>query len=161
MRIVSAILWGIVGVVVGAIEGGTFGWALGYVSVAIGTQIGAALGLLTGLIYGFLARKAGPNSLGSSRRRVSFERCAWCQGTGWEDKKKQRRCGTCEGEGRVVVSVPPQKCVTCKGKGRSFLKRKCQVCAGAGWEPYSLLSPAVARQIKPATSRRWLFPRSR
>jgi hypothetical protein len=60
-----------------------------------------------------------------------------------------------------VVSVPPHKCANCKGKGRSFLKRKCRVCAGAGWEAYNLLSPALARQLKPSTPRRWLFPRSR
>jgi hypothetical protein len=166
MRIASAFLWGMVGLIVGAIEMGTIGWATGFLSVERSVQIGAVLGLIIGLIYGFRTRAPEPASPDSGRAKVLFEPCAWCEGSGWEGKKKKRQCETCEGDGRVVVPVPPQKCSQCKGKGRSFLGRKCKACAGAGWENYSLMSPIPTPAAKPtaATSsapRRRLFPRTR
>jgi hypothetical protein len=157
MRVLSAILWSVVGAVAGAIEGGTFGWALEYVSVETGVLLGAALGLMAGLLYGFLAKKERFETSRSDRARVSLERCAWCQGSGWEDKRRRRRCETCEGEGRVVVVTPPRRCPRCKGKGRTFPGRKCKVCEGAGWEAYSLFYPAAVVRRAPAPAKRWPF----
>ena len=157
MRVLSAILWSVIGAGVGAIEGGTFGWTLAYVSVETGVQAGAVLGLIAGLIYGFLAKKERFETVRSSRGRVSFERCAWCQGTGWEDKKRRRRCETCEGEGRVVVAAPSYRCPRCKGKGRSFPGRKCKICEGAGWEAYSLFKPVAVLERKLPGPKRWPF----
>ena len=161
MRVLSAILWGVVGAVIGAIEGGTFGWALEYIPTETGVQVGAALGLIAGLIYGFLAKKERFEISRSGRAMVSFEQCAWCQGTGWGDKKRQRRCETCEGEGRVVVTAPSYRCPKCKGKGRVFAGRKCKVCEGAGWEAYSLFKPAPVLERKALLPKRRSFLRFR
>lgn len=161
MRVLSAILWSVIGTLVGAIEGGTFGWTLEYTSVETGVQVGAALGLIAGLIYGFLAKKERFGTGRSDRARVSFERCAWCQGSGWEDKKRRRRCESCEGEGRVIVAAPADRCPRCKGKGRAFPGRKCRVCEGAGWEAYSLFKPAPVLARKTPIPKRWPFLRLR
>ena len=161
MRVLSAILWGMIGTLVGAIEGGTFGWTLEYISVETGVQVGAALGLIAGLIYGFLAKKERFETGRSDRGSVSFEQCAWCQGSGWEDKKRQRRCESCEGEGRVVVAASSDRCPKCKGKGRSFPGRKCKVCEGTGWEAYSLFKPAPVLERNLPAPKRWPFLRLR
>jgi hypothetical protein len=113
--------------------------------------------LITGLIYGFLAKKERSGTVRSGRASVSFERCAWCQGAGWEDKKRRRRCESCEGEGRVIVAAPSDRCPNCKGKGRSFPGRKCKVCEGAGWEAYSLFKPALVLERKAPIPKRRPF----
>jgi hypothetical protein len=161
MRVLSAILWSMIGTVVGAIEGGTFGWTLEYTSVETGVQVGAALGLIAGLIYGFLAKKDRFETRRLDRARVFFERCAWCQGSGWEDKKRRRRCESCEGEGRVVVAAPSYRCPRCRGKGRSFPRRKCKLCEGTGWEAYSLFKPVARLERKLPIPKRWPFLRLR
>ena len=57
------------------------------------------------------------------------ETCAYCSGCG---KDFGKLCGSCGGQGSVLVAQPARKCAACSGCGKDFGK-PCPACKGAGW----------------------------
>jgi hypothetical protein len=152
LRILRGIFWALVWAVAGVIVGLTFGSALDQPLVWSATM-GAALAAGLGFIYGLLIpnNKQNEQSKQASKARFGLETCAWCKGTGLEDKRGGV-CVTCEGPGRVLVEQPARPCRRCRGKGRLLLGRSCPMCNGAGWSTYlladkTIVNPAPKRKI--------------
>jgi len=66
-----------------------------------------------------------------------YVRCAFCQGFGTDPfnvMSEKSTCSACQGEGRVLVSVPHVRCTYCGGDG-SYKTYWCPVCGGVGVVP--------------------------
>jgi DnaJ-class molecular chaperone len=78
--------------------------------------------------------------MGNAPRKapVSFspENCATCDGHGIGPS--QKKCGSCEGKGRILVMQPSRKCPRCNGSGKPekeicWSVDHCVICRGTGW----------------------------
>ena len=144
-KIIKAIFWAILFGLSGVLFGFVLGQALGY--SIIQSMIAGAVGMgIIGFLYGIMIRtSASPEPQVPARSRYRLEYCAWCRGTGVEGKRRPKVCSVCQGKGDVLVSQPSLLCPNCKGKGRVFMRRRCKVCQGAGWDDYVLVDQSVPR----------------
>jgi len=139
MWIVRTLLWGVVGAIFGIINGAALYWAFDW-DITRGALVGAVVAGSAALTLGLVnpGTKTSSGRAGRAETRYSFQRCAWCRGSGRIGRAK-KQCNVCYGQGSVLTEQPPRRCPKCKGKGKLALGRKCKVCFGAGWERYGYL----------------------